>query len=377
MLNLDDLRIRYAINFQPGAVVSGGDLPPALAGLEFYLLSSSGRVVLRQGEELVMVQSYPEMEAITDPSINSGQALNQLPPYPMLAEVKADGGNIRLVYLPDRDAFAAITRGGHLDGGITAILGNLFGEPLRAFFADHPETVVCLEFIRHKRAGYLADYGFTTRWRGLLAGYFVFDTFDKGRDAEEDTPWHGRELLEEWCGRYGLSLIPSLGVFAAGEGEHLARALADVEPVFEGIVLKAAEGRDRQRVYKVRWEHLGTRFAEKLRQRETGKAGPLPAVRDAAVIVEHFWQGYGQPELGLERGITPAEQKELESLRGALVHAAQTDKRTIGPAAKRYKTFLEGTLAAAGDFSAEVQAELRHLIKARSGRIVAEALRQR
>ena len=369
MLNLDDLRVQYAINFQPGAVVSGGDLPPALAGLEFYLLSSSGRVALRQGEELVMVQSYPEMEAITD--------LNQLPPYPMLAEVKADGGNIRLVYLPDRDAFAAITRGGHLDGGITTILDSLFGKPLRAFFAGHPETVVCLEFIRHKRAGYLADYGFTTRWRGLLAGYFVFDMFDKGRDAEEDTPWYGRKVLEEWCARYGLSLIPSLGFFAAGEEERLARALADVEPVFEGVVLKAAEGRDRQRVYKVRWEHLGTRFAEKLRQRETGKAEPLPAVRDAAVIVEHFLQGYGEPELGLERGISPAEQEELESLRAALVHAAQTDKRTIGPAAKRYKAFLEGALAEAGIFSAEVQAELRNLIKARAGRIVAEALRQK
>jgi hypothetical protein len=369
MLDLDDLRARYAINFQTGAVVNSGDLPPALAGLEFYLLSSTGRVALRQGEELVMVQSYPKMEAITD--------LGQLPPDPMLAELKADGGNVRLVYLPDRDAFAAITRGGHLDGGITAIMDNLFGEPLRAFFTDHPETVVCVEFIRHKGARYLVDYGFTTRWRGLPAGYFVFDMFDKGRDVEEDTPWHGRELLEEWCSRYHLSIIPILGVFAAGEEERLTQALAEVEPVFEGVVLKATEGRDRERLYKVRWEHLGVRFAEKLRQRETGKAEPLPAVRDAAVIVEHFLQGYGQPEVGLKRGITPAEQEELEALRAALVHAAQTDKRTIGPAAKRYKAFLEETLAAAGDFSAEVQAELRNLVKARSGRIVAEALRRK
>ena len=140
-------------------------------------------------------------------------------------------------------------------------------------------------------------------------------------------------------------------------------------------MLKAAEGRDRQMVYKVRWEHLGERFAEKLRQRETGKTEPLPAVRDAAVIMEHFLQGYGQPELGLEQGVTPAEQEELEALQAALVHAAQTDKRTIGPASKRYKAFLEATLAAAGTFSAEVQAELRNLVKARSGRIVAEALR--
>jgi len=368
MLDLDDLRVRYAINFQTGAVVSGGDLPPALAGLEFYLLSSTGRIVLRQGEELVMVQSYPEMEAVTD--------LSQLPPDPMLAEVKADGGNVRLVYLPDRDTFAAITRGGHLDGSISAVLDNLFGRPLRAFFGDHPETVVCLEFIRHKGAGYLAGYGFTARWRGLPAGYFVFDMFDKGRDAEEDTAWYGREVLEEWCGHYGLALIPSLGVFGPDEGERLARVLADVPPVFEGVVLKAVEGRDRQRVYKVRWEHLGERFAEKLRQREMGKAEPMPAVRDAAVIVEHFLQGYGQPELGLERGITPAEQEELETLRAALVHAAQTDKRTIGPAANRYKAFLEGALAAAGTFGAEVEAELRNLVKARSGRIVAEALRQ-
>jgi ATP-dependent RNA circularization protein (DNA/RNA ligase family) len=43
----------------------------------------------------------------------------------MLAEVKADGGNIRLVHLPDRDTFAAITRGGHLEGSITAILAML------------------------------------------------------------------------------------------------------------------------------------------------------------------------------------------------------------------------------------------------------------
>lgn len=368
MLDLNELRELYSTNFQAGAVVNSGDLPASLDGLEFYLLSGNGRVVLRQGEKLVMVQSYPGMEAITD--------LAQLPSDPMLAEVKADGGNIRLVYLSDRHSFAAITRGGHLDGGISAILDNLFGEALRAFFTDHPETVVCLEFIRHKEAGYLGDYGFTTRWRGQPAGYFVFDMFDKGDDAKTDTPWYGREALETLCARYGFSLIPTLGVFNKGEGERLAVALAEVPPVFEGAVLKAADGRDRQRIYKLRWEYLGERFAEKLRQKETGKAEPLPAVRDAAIIMEHFRQGYGQPELGLNRGISPAEQKELETLHAALAQAAQTDKRTIGPAANQYKSFLEGALAAAGTFSPDVQAELHNLVKARAGRIVAEALRQ-
>ncbi|MDI6792654.1 MAG: RNA ligase family protein [bacterium] len=369
MLDLNELRELYSTNFQAGAVVNSGDLPAPLSGLEFYLLSGNGRVVLRQGEKLVMVQSYPEMEAITD--------LGQLPPDPVLAEVKADGGNIRLVYLSDRHSFAAITRGGHLDGSISAILDNLFGEALRAFFTDHPETVVCLEFIRHKEAGYLAGYGFTARWHGRPAGYFVFDMFDKGCDAKTDTPWYERKTLETLCARYGLSLIPNLGVFTNGEGDRLALALAEVPPVFEGAVLKAADSRDRRRIYKLRWENLGERFAEKQRQRETGKAEPLPAVRDAAVIMEHFRQGYEQPELGLKRGISPDEQKELEAWQVALAQAAQTDKRTIGPAANHYKSFLEGILTAAGSFSPNVQVELHNMVKARAGRIVAEALRQK
>jgi len=367
VLDLDDLRQRYAINFQPGAVVAPDYRPAALVGLEFYLLSSNGRVVLRQGEELVMVQSYPEMEAITD--------LGALPPDPCLAELKADGGNVRLLYLSDRDALAAISRGGHLEGNVTAVVDKLWGPAFRTFFADHPDAVLCLEFIRHKRAGYLAGFGFTQKWQGLPAGYFVFDAFDKGRDAETDAPWRDREVLESWAARYGLSLIPSLGCFTPDEGERLAAALAGVSPEFEGVVLKTAEGRGRERVFKMRWEHLGARFAEKLRQRETGKSEILPAVRDAAAIMEHWLQGYGQSELGLTRGLSPAEQAELEALRAALVHTAQTDRSSIGPAAGRYKTFVEQALTEAGSYSPEVWAELRNLVKAQSGRIVAEALR--
>ncbi|MBE9470861.1 MAG: hypothetical protein IMY75_01945 [Chloroflexi bacterium] len=105
ILDLDDLRTRYATDFQTGAVVSSADLPPALAGLEFYLLSINGRIVLRQGEELVIAQSYPEMEAITDPG--------QLPPtrcWPRSRPTAATSAwSTCPIGIPSRPSRAAVT----------------------------------------------------------------------------------------------------------------------------------------------------------------------------------------------------------------------------------------------------------------------------
>ena len=297
----------------------------------------------------------------------------EIPPYPkllhlssldrkMLAQKKVNGYNVRLTYIPKLKDFIAVLRGGYVCAKTTVMLRKHFSELFMRFFRDHPRKVLCMEILGRKSLAnlhtdyYQEHYGFGD------IGYFVFDIMDMEKpEGVRFTPFGE---LEKTCKKYGLQLIPVIGVFDSIES--LNRELQQLPPVFEGAVLKGLDGRE---IMKYRFDDRPDLFADKIPKREKRQVPPEES------IVAHFFQGYEEAELGLDSGITQEEMKEYQQMLDEMKKVIVKDRSRISEESERVAAFLLKTIKEHGTFDEKMLPKIEKLLKQKVGSQVGKILR--
>lgn len=329
-----------------------------VANLVSYKLTKSGTVLIMDGKDEVIIQSYPRLEA---PVIE-----NDIPVLDedYLVEYKVDGYNVRLVYLNCINNFVALQRGGFICAQTTAILRDAFGSEIMKFFKKHPDVVLCMEVVGRKSVNAI-NYEFNEENFGFGdVGYFVFDAFDKGMPGR----WYEADFIEG-LKSIGLSVIPHIGVL--NNGNILAEKMEALDQHFDGVVIKSAKHRDRNHIYKLRWEYFVKKFRDKIRIKEKGgKKSDRPDVR----ILDHFFQGYPEPELGLNDGMSPEELKEFENKIKILDEVVRTDKSKVGDTVSEISDWLMQILNSKGKFDKEMQKKLIKGVRNRLGGFVGRSM---
>ena len=333
-----------------------------LENIESYKLGKQGTVVILDGDEEVFVQSYPELEA--PPMEHDIPILYE----EYAIELKVNGYCCRALYLESLDNFIVLLRGGFIDAQTTSILREAFGDKLSPFFRANPQIVLCMEVVGKKSQANINHelneelYGF-----GEL-GYFVFDMFHKGEKGK----WLSKLPLDTLCGAYSLSQVPDLTI--TENGNFLLDQMETVNPYFEGVVLKSINSRDRDHIYKLRWEYFLTKFSDKI---ETPKKAHKTKTKTEDIIITHFLQGYGEEQYGLKEGISPEEQKRFEDDVGLLEHIAKTEPEQIGKYVKLVGDHLMEILNKKGEFDDEMQQKLRKAVNKKLGGVVGRSVRKK
>ncbi len=331
---------------------------PDIAQLESYKLTGTGTVLLMDGDEEVIISSYPRLEA---PKIEND--------IPILAEdyvveYKIDGYNVRLVYLKSIDNFVALLRGGFICAQTTTILREAFGSELMNFFKNYPDIVLCMEVIGKKSVNAI-NYEFNEeRWGFGNVGYFIFDAFDKGRAGK----WYDADFIDN-LKSMNLSTIPRVGIL--NNGEILAEKMEDIDNHFDGVVIKSAKQRDGEHIYKLRWEYFIKKFQNKIKIKDkSGNRSERPEVK----ILDHFMQGYPEPELGLNEGISPAELEEFENKIKILENVVQNEKALVGKTVGEISDWLIKILVDKGNFDEDMQKKLLKGVRNRLGGFVGRSM---
>jgi putative ATP-dependent DNA ligase len=149
----------------------------------------------------------------------------------VIVEEKMNGHNVR-VFEVEGEIYAA-TRGGLICPYTTHRVRERYGEALRAFFEDHPDAVVCAEFVGRENPYVSKEYP-----EAPDVGLFVFDVRDlDGRF------WSFRE--REAVDEYGLSRVRCFGEFSVDEAvEEIPRIIRRLDRKGrEGVVIKDPERR--------------------------------------------------------------------------------------------------------------------------------------
>jgi len=328
-----------------------------VASLESYKLTKSGTVLITDGKEEVIIQSYPRLDA---PFIEDDiPVLDE----DYVVEYKIDGYNVRLVYLNCINNFVALQRGGFICAQTTSILRDAFGRELMKFFKKFPGIVLCMEVVGKKSVNAI-NYEFNEEnWGFGDVGYFVFDAFDKGMPGR----WYDANFIEGLQSM--LSVIPRVGVM--NNGNILVEKMEDLDRHFDGVVIKSARHRDRNRIYKLRWEYFVKRFRDKIKIKDRGgKKSERPEVR----ILDHFFQGYPEEELGLNDGMSPSELKEYENKIKILDDVVRTDKSKISKTVSDIAGWLMRTINSKGNFDDDMQKKLYRGVRNRLGGFVGRSM---
>ena len=164
---------------------------------------------------------------------------------PVAVEEKLNGYNVRVadVHFDERDASdrdgavgpLAFTRSGRVCQYTTAVVREQCD--LDAFFADHPELMVCGEVVGPDNPYTAHDYDDVDS-----VTFRVFDL--RHRERGEPLPVERRRGL---CAEYGFEQVRSFGTYEPGAAvDAVAAAIDDLdERGREGVVLAAADGRRR------------------------------------------------------------------------------------------------------------------------------------
>ncbi|MHC1580610.1 MAG: RNA ligase [Methanopyraceae archaeon] len=144
----------------------------------------------------------------------------------VVVEEKMNGHNVRLFEV-EGEVYAA-TRGGLICPYTTHRVRELCGEELRSFLEDHPDTVVCAEFVGRENPYVSKEYP-----EAPDVGLFVFDVRDlDGRfwSFEE------KRAVDE----YGLERVRCFGEFSVEEAvEEVPRIIRELDREGrEGVVIK-------------------------------------------------------------------------------------------------------------------------------------------
>ena len=331
------------------------------ANLKSYKLTKSGTVLIMDGEEEVIIQSYPRLEA---PEI-----VNDIPVLEeeYIVEYKVDGYNVRLVYLKSIDDFVALQRGGFICAQTTSILREAFGNEIMGFFKEYPGIVLCMEVVGRKSVNAI-NYEFNEgTWGFGNVGYFVFDAFDSGKRGK----WYDADFIEN-LKSIGLSTIPRVGVM--NNGGILVEKMTDIDQHFDGVVIKSKRERGRNYVYKLRWEYFIKKFQDKIRIKDkAGKRSEKPEIR----ILDHFFQGYPEEEMGLKEGISPGEMEEFENKIKVLDKVVRTDKSRIGDTVSGISDWVMRILKSKGCFDEELEKRLYRGVRNRLGGFVGRSMSKR
>lgn len=148
-----------------------------------------------------------------------------------VVEEKLNGFNVRLA---DVGRPLAFSRGGLVDPFATATAADLLDLP--PFFADHPDKMLCTEFVGPENPYTAHEYPGVDS-----VAVRVFDV----RDRETGRPLpvaERRDLVES----YGLPQPERFGTFDPEEGAAAVRAIVDRldDAEREGVVMQSADGRD-------------------------------------------------------------------------------------------------------------------------------------
>lgn len=286
-----------------------------------------------------------------------------VPPYPemihiskleerMVAELKINGYNCRIFWLGDD--FTSILRGGMVDKKTVDLLHKHFESEFKYFFERNPKKVLCIEVIGKKTmANYKGDKDID---------YFVFDIMDLER-AEEERFLRYNEV-KRICDECGLEMVDIVGEYenlSALEKEMLA-----IDLIYDGVVLKSLDG---NRIMKYKWEDNPELFKNKIKPKE--RKVYIESLESR--IVGHFFQGYGEPELGLRSGITQDELKEYEK---RLEELTIVEKSKIGKVADGIVEFLMEKIVGRGSFDQEMQRKIEKEFRTKIGREVGRILKR-
>ena len=329
-----------------------------VASVESYKLTRSGTIMIVDGEAQVIIQSYPPVEA---PEI-----VDDIPQLDedYIAEYKVDGYNVRLVYLESIDNFLGIQRGGFICSQTTGILREAFSKELMGFFKKYPDIVLCMEVVGRKSVNAI-NYEFNEQnWGFGDVGYFVFDAFDKGAKGK----WYDADFIEG-LRSLGLSVIPRIG--EVDDGNILVDKMEKLDQHFDGVVLKSAANRDRNHIYKLRWEYFIKKFQDKIRVKDKGGTRKERAEN---IILDHFFQGYPEKELGLKEGMSPAELEEYENKIKVLDDVVRSERSNIGKTTGEISRWLMQILNTKGDFDDKMQDNLHRGIRNRLGGFVGRSM---
>lgn len=294
----------------------------------------------------------------------------EIPPYPKLmhlqkemmdkefiVEYKIDGANTRLVFLPEKNDFVALLRGGLLDQKMTEA-AHKFSELFLNFFKEHPKKVLCTEILGTKTIAnnspeYFEKFGFE---KDVV--YFVFDVIDL--EKQKFLPFEEKKQL---CEEFSLQLVPVLGSYK--NFDELVTDMKKMDIVFDGVVLKTPESSE---IYKLRFDKNQELFPEHIIK----KPKRLFVESEQARIVGHFLQGYEEKELGLESGIT---KQEFEKYQEFLEDLSKTVTReNVSQKVETIVDYLMNSIQSHGLFDEKMKSKIEKEFKSLIGKKVGKFL---
>ncbi|MHA1278372.1 MAG: RNA ligase family protein [Candidatus Helarchaeota archaeon] len=318
-----------------------------LAPIEGEILSTNGRVKVLD----LVIPPYPKLLHLSNLTT------------PMLAQLKVNGYNVRVAYIPELSNFVALLRGGYICAKTTHVLRKEFSPIFLKFFEDHPQKILVMEVLgKDTLANLHVDY-YKQTYDFKSVGYFVFDIMDLKRpDSERFLPFKDVKYL---CETYNLQLIPLLGTFERLDA--LDEKLREVSPVFEGVVMKSFDGKER---LKYRFDQKPELFADKLPKKKEKKVSP------EQVIVDHFFQGYGEPELGLNSGISQEEMEQYQQRLDSLKATLEKDPSKIGEGTQEILRFLIELIRIHGVFDENRLSAIKKTLKKQVGSKIGKILKK-
>lgn len=304
--------------------------------IESKVLSSNGRALVKD----LIIPPYPEML--------HALGLEE----EMVAQLKVNGYNVRLIKVDN--LLIPLLRGGALDKKTFELIQSHLAQEFDSFFEENPKKVLCLEIIGKKTmANHKGDKDID---------YFIFDIMDLEKEEEERfLPF---SQVSGLCQKHRLNLIGSLGQF--NSFPDLNKKLLIIPPIYEGVVLKSLDGK---RIVKYKWEDNSELFKAKIPPKEEKTF----VESEEARTVAHFFQGYGEKELGLEKGLTQEELKEYERL---VERLGFVERDKLGEEVNQIVSFLMEKIKEKGAFSEEMKKKIEKEFKVKVGKEVGKLLRR-
>lgn len=146
----------------------------------------------------------------------------------VVVEEKMNGHNVRVFEL-DGEVYA-VTRGGLICPYTTHRIRELHGDELLDFLHDHPDVIVCGEFVGKENPYVSVDYPEASE-HGV--GFFVFDLMDP--KTGDLLPFEEKKTVDG----YGLNRVRVLGRFPPDDPEPFFDVVRELdEDGREGIVIK-------------------------------------------------------------------------------------------------------------------------------------------
>ena len=203
---------------------------------------------------------------------------------------------------------------------------------------------------------YNENYGFED------VGYFVFDIMDM--EKQENERFFSFEDVKNICNKYGLQIIPDLGVFE--NFDELNKKLHEISNVFEGAVVKSLDGKE---ILKYRFSNRPDLFGDKIPKRDIREKS------EEDRLVGHFFQGYEEKELGLESGISQEEMGGYQKMLDQMGEVIKKDKTKIGEESRKIVDYLMNCFEKHGKFEKKVLEKIEKMFSQKVGSQIGKMLR--